>query len=176
MDLRAASPTYDRVLSNFEAAIMDFVNTGFFEKVDPKFDRQKSWFQHHRERDQRFPISQTFVRKVVRQVAKEMRRPIIIAQTDWWSGDVRTIIALRHTKRNAPLIAQFLLLEETRNYNDRNKSPVTRRQDTVNWYVQFNGKRGQQLYRDWKANCLADPECRKALKLPPLEEPVKLAA
>jgi hypothetical protein len=177
MDLRAASPTYDRVMGNFEAAAKQFIETGFFEGYGPKPDANLSWAQRWRAHEREYPISKTFMRKVMRKIASETKRPIIIAETDYWhDGGTRTVVKLRKTKNNAPLIAQFLLLESTTVYDGSKKPGVYQRQDGSNWYVTFLGPKGQRMYREWKSQVVADPDCRKALKLPPLEPELKLAA
>lgn len=176
MDLRAASPTYDRVMSNFETAANQFYETGFFEASAPPIRPNESWSKRWREHDKQFPISKTFIRKVVRRIAKDLKRPVIIAETEFYSGE-HIRVQLRKSKNTAPLFAQFMLLEEKPAYSDRKATTISWRQDGSNWYVEFRGTKGRRVFEDWKRNCRFDPTCRKALKLPPLEEePAKLAA
>jgi hypothetical protein len=179
MDLRAASPTYDRVMGNFEAAAKQFSETGFFEAFDPKPNGEKSWHQRWKAHERECPVSKTIMRKVMRKVASELKRPIIIAETDYWhEAGIRTRVKLRRTKNNAPVIAQFLLLNEPDGgrYSSGKKPGVYSGQDGTNWYVTFLGDKGQKIFRQWKEQVVADPACRKAMKLPPLEPELKLAA
>ena len=173
MDLRAASPTYDRVIGNFEQAAKLFVETGFFEVTDPEVRQDQTWSQRWREHEKNFPISKTFIRKVMRQVAKDLKRPIIIAEVDYWSGEKRIRVKLRKSKRTDPLVAQFMLLEEGFSVA---RTPISWRQDGSNRYFWFLGDKGVRAYDEWKRLCCSDPACRAALKLPPLEEPLRLAA
>lgn len=182
MDLRAASPTYARTLDQIDAAMESFLSTGFVVFQDPQIDPAWDYAKRRRVyREQAPPLGNVYVRKLVRKTARELKRPIVIAETTYWSDkNGVTKVTVRKLKRNAPLISQFLLLEavdrDWQMFDKHNKATVVRRQNTANWYIAFKGRKGQIAFRQWMAACIADPEYRKLFKLPPLEEAVKPAA
>lgn len=176
MDLRVASPTYDRVVGNLENVFSEFLETGFatFEMPDKpdKPDNAKDWRGYWRAVDKQWPIGPCFHRKIVRRTAKELKRPLVIVERHWG-------ISLRVTVRKAavrvPLVAQFLLLlaDGTPRWEQVKRGmSVTASQDKTNWYLFFDkGRKGERAFEEWKKYVLSDGTCRAALKLPPLEAP-----
>jgi hypothetical protein len=191
MDLRAASPTYDRVMKQFEAATEQLIASGIVEFCDPKvlwptesvpygnaaWDKARS--EH---RKQLPPLGDVFVRKLVKKVAKDLKRPLVTAETQYFSDrDGYTFVTIKRAAVRAPLVAQFLVLLDgnhttPRRYAGAGAPPIQFGQDKINWYIAFKGRKGQRAFADWKQHCLTHPDCRRALDLPPLESELKLAA
>jgi hypothetical protein len=54
--------------------------------------------------------------------------------------------------------------------------PVSFNYDGTNWYLHFTGIKGHQMLDNWLEFIRTDPECRRALMMPPLPPDLKLAA
>jgi hypothetical protein len=175
-EVLAASPTYAQVVGNLDRAVQSLLTTGFVELAVPaeEFSREK-WHAFWRKVENEWPIGRVFVRKVIKRIARELKRPIVVVETAPWSPGVHEV-TMRQRKALAPLVAAFMLLPENgeirRGQPVRQGTGIRYRQDTVNWYVTFDSR---EAYVEWRDYVLNDPACRKALKLPTAEI-VQLAA
>lgn len=164
MDLRKESNTYDKVLGNLEATVASFLETGFVEFIMPEQQANAGWRPYWNKIHRDWPIGMTFYRKVIKHIAREVKRPVVVVELKPWTQGF--YITIKKRKFTAPLIAPFLLLDESIEGSRgwRKMKGVNFRQDTANYYLKFEREKD---YREWRKHCLTHPDCRKALKLPP---------
>jgi hypothetical protein len=171
------SKTYTAVTRELQRMAEEFLATGVTVVTGIDFSgiEDDDWKAKRRRYDQqRMPLmSLTAKRSFIRQVAKDLARPVVIAEKDGRYGP-DTRVTFKHIKRNAPLIAHyFMLLGESvtpRWDKSKKKQPVEVSQDKTNWYVNFNGKKGAKELDSWLTFLKTDPACRAALKLSPLTQ------
>lgn len=105
--------------------------------------------------------SHTFVRAYLRAVAKELKRPFVVA-TDRCTSIVLTF---PKRKRLEPCYASFLLAPHA-NDIDRDSlaaAPIYYRSSRTILYVTFQGDEGRKMFNAFIERCRADPEYKKAL-------------
>jgi hypothetical protein len=179
MNLRAESTTYDRALSQLETAGQQLLDTGIVLLEYPKINWPPShtpwtdpaWSTARTEYRKSFlPINNAIVRATIKRVARELKRPVIVAEKDYFGNpDGRIRVTIKRAKKRAPLVAQFMLL-------DYSSVPISFRKDGTNWYLWFVGYKGVRAFKNWVEFCRIDPDCRSALMLPPLAPDLQLAA
>ena len=166
MNIREASLTYDKVIGNFERAVKELTETGIVELSMPKrpAEYNTKYRAYWKLVDGQWPIGVVFVRKTIRRIARELKRPVVIAEYKPWTKGF--IVTMKQRKTLAPLVANFLLLEssDTRAWIE-GPGGIAFRRDKTNWYVRFETS---EHFKEWKTFVLGSETCRKALKLPDL--------
>jgi hypothetical protein len=178
-EVLTASRTYAQVVGNLDQAVQSLLTTGFVELVVPagEYGTEEKRRAFWRQVENEWPIGRVFVRKVIKRIARELKRPIVVVEHAPWMAR-KYEVTMRQRKHLAPLVAAFMLLPETEVVHRGGKATIRQgsgvryRQDTVNWYVTFDSR---EAYVGWRDYVLNDPACRKALKLPTAEI-VQLAA
>lgn len=106
--------------------------------------------------------SHTFVRSYLRVVAKELKRPFVVATNRGTS----IMLELPKRKRLEPCYAGFLLAPCA---NDMGRdslmaAPIYYRPRKTILYVFFQGDAGRVMFNTFLERCRTDPEYRKALR------------
>lgn len=177
MDARKESATYGRLMKDFESTLDRYLETGVLLLTDPKVDTDADYTTRRRQYREQAPIMpHVLTRRLVRSIGKDIKRPVVVAEHTWWgNAEGVVLVTLRKTKRNAPLVSDFLLMEKfAGNKYDAHRGdgqfdvgPVRRREDGTNWYIHFVGAEGYSRFEEWLSHITTHPDCRKVLKLPP---------
>lgn len=118
------------------------------------------------------------VRRFLRMVAKEQKRPFVYAHTGGWRDASKLSLTIPRRAFLHPII--FSLLIGSRETSPRsarmNNIPLSHYSDKSNWYFFFSGEAGRRLFDAWYEQCRTDPAFRKALKLPAVATPLSEAA
>lgn len=105
----------------------------------------------------------TSMAKFVKQVARDIKRPIIVVCEKTHIG-VSYIATVKRTKAMYQVVLPTMLgAEEKPRYHRNSKEPVTWRKDTTNWYISFTGDKGQEALATFIECCRTMH--RSALKL-----------
>jgi hypothetical protein len=175
--MQIASPTYHQTIKQLDDAVFHFLTTGVVELADPYVDQKADYTTRRKQwRDNAPSLPKQQLRKLVRKIAKELKRPIIIVETSWYPDPAGTIVVkLKKLKRHAPLMTTFFLLEQ---FDGGYYQMDTRKEGesafrwmacATEWRLVFIGKEGRAQFEEWMEFIQKTPECRKALKIP---EPV----
>lgn len=173
LDHAKSSATYQKLQSEFNTALNRYIETGFLFLTDPKVDQSLEWTERRRLYRQQAPaIPHVITRRLTRQIAKDLKRPVVIAEKSWWNSnypDGFTKVTIRKSQGRAVLVNSMFFLEEMPPHSwwrPENKGKIaTRYDDTRNWYLYFSGLKGHEQLNNWVEHCTTDPACRKALKL-----------
>jgi hypothetical protein len=156
-------------LRSVEEPILNFIKTGLFDD---------NWYSLPEEiRASRTSVALVQTRRIARKVAKELKRPFIIASeviaANYWDANQRrwitsptlqwrsAYIEIPKRKYLMPLVTPLFLIDRTAN------SPVSnsRRQESSLWTFNITDR---DFWLEYRA-ALDRPEMRAARKLPPLE-------
>jgi len=86
--------------------------------------------------------SDTFVRAYLRAVAKELKRPFVVATL---TSEESISLVIPRKKYTEPLFAGFLLMPEALKRYPRSTDPVCLRGTPTNVEVAFNGEEGKRV-------------------------------
>lgn len=138
-----------------------------------KFDQTGIFFYPHwSEREKDAPITPVAVRKLVRRIARNQRRPFIVAWTH--AGSLQWEAGLKLPYRKMLEVPRTFLLMSAENVDkyqrwrrpDGTTPPVSRSAYTTYEIYRFVGDQGRQVFENWVSRCKNDPAWRRALKLP----------
>jgi hypothetical protein len=179
------SPTYHATIAQLNGAVEFFLKTGFLMLEDPEIDKAVSWPQRHREWVKNAPpLPQPQMRKLIRKIAKELKRPLVFAHKAYYPNHDGVItVQLKRIKRHAPLMSPFFLLNsyEGKSWEFDKLTPgnifaFRWKAAPANWELVFIGTEGREKFNEWMEFIQNSPECRKALKLPEANNVIPLAA
>jgi hypothetical protein len=167
------SPLRDAVIARINELTDTFLETGFFTWSE---DRTKEgWY------NKRMPLvgHETSVRKYVRKVAAELKRPFVIVDVSTRSNYTPGIgwvpdpnfyasVSIPSVKYTAPLRSALLLVSQPvgRAFRrDKPPVPVGIRHECRRQIFYFYGPQGQHVFDEFMERCKTDKAFRKALKL-----------
>lgn len=170
------SALYVHVSDTIREATEHFLITGIAFVREPVMSNLTWWDRHREYCKQPGMIREGTVRRFLRMLAKEQKRPFVYAHTGGWRDASELLLIIPKKAFLRPVI--FSLLISSRETNRRSARlpniPLSHYSDTTNWYFLFRGETGRRLFDAWYEQCRTDPAFRKALKLtavttPPLE-------
>jgi len=106
--------------------------------------------------------SSTFVRAYLREVAKECKRPFIVAEI----CERATTLTVPVQKRLEPLYAGFLLTTQSKelSHSELKDTPIYYRAGKTIITVTFQGKQGAEMFEKFIERCRIDEDYRKVLR------------
>ncbi len=170
------SALYVHVSDTIREATEHFLITGIAFVREPVMSGQ-TWRDKYSEyRKQPGMTREVIVRRFLRMVAKEQKRPFVYAHTGGWRDASELFLMIPKKAFLHPIISSLLIgSRETSPQSARMTDiPLSHYTDMTNWYFFFRGETGRRLFDAWYEQCRTDPVFRKALKLtavttPPLE-------
>lgn len=176
MSLMEQSATYAMVASYIANKTEEYLRTGIASFTPPYEKGVSSEEQRRAYRKQLSVCGNTFVRAYLRQVAKELRRPFIVAEQTYSCGANTTIanwITLSVPKRKKLEKAVSALLLSAKDIKHRygyyllKEAPGIYRYNYHRslWQFIFNGDGCEGLFQSFVQTWQADPDIRAALKL-----------
>ena len=172
------SALYVRVSDTIREATEHFLVTGIAFVREPVMS-DLTWRDKYREYSKQPGMTREgLVRRFLRMVAKEQKRPFVYAHTGGWRDASELFLTIPKKAFLRPVI--FSLLIGSRETNPRSARmadiPLSHYTDMTNCYFFFRGETGRRLFDAWYEQCRTDPAFRKALKLPAVATPQLEAA
>lgn len=172
------SALYVRVSDTIREATEHFLVTGIAFVREPVISGP-TWRDKYREyRKQLGMTRESIVRRFLRMLAKEQKRPFVYAHTGGWCDASELFLTILKKAFLRPVIFSLLIGSQEADLQTARTTnlPLSHYTDMTNWYFFFRGETGRRLFDAWYEQCRTDPAFRKALKLPAVATPLLEAA